>query len=257
MTDPFPTTHTVGALTWPDDFLYWLTRPKQNGAGNNWADNGDGSWTARNIGVAGPLLADDAQSTRRLDFADGDTLEFDFDLDPIDGADVVVTGTSQVSGSFGIRFADAGWVASIIGGPGARGQIWFSTDGGFTSRIINGPRVHMRVRMDDHILRLDRNVDGGWVTQPEVLGAQAAYEYWYLLGLYPYQGLRVRQLGRLPAPTATSKLYQRGPDGGYLNVGVDGRPVSMRMPDGSLRTWPGSTAPLYQLGPDGTWRQVI
>lgn len=56
---------------------------------------------------------------------------------------------------------------------------------------------------------------------------------------------------------ARSRLYQRQPDGSNALIGVAERPVPIRMPDGTLRTWPGATAPLYQKQPDGTWSVVI
>lgn len=58
-------------------------------------------------------------------------------------------------------------------------------------------------------------------------------------------------------PVATSRLEQKQPDGSFTVVGVEGRPVSMAMPDGGLRTWPGSDQPLEQMQPDGSWARVI
>lgn len=55
----------------------------------------------------------------------------------------------------------------------------------------------------------------------------------------------------------TSSLYMKQPDGAYVIVGVDGQPLSFRLPDGTMRTWPGSDLPLYMKQADGTWKQVI
>jgi hypothetical protein len=64
---------------------------------------------------------------------------------------------------------------------------------------------------------------------------------------------------RLAAPTATtaSRLRVADSSGAFRTVGVPGQPLSVVLPDGSTRTWPGSTAPVYVRLADGSWRQVI
>lgn len=57
--------------------------------------------------------------------------------------------------------------------------------------------------------------------------------------------------------TSVSDLYMKMPDGAYTKVGVDGQPLSFRLPDGSVRTWPGSKLPMYMKQADGSWKKVL
>lgn len=55
----------------------------------------------------------------------------------------------------------------------------------------------------------------------------------------------------------SSRLKQAQPDGTAATVGVAGRPLTVTLPDGATRTWPGAAEPLYQAQPDGTVQKVI
>lgn len=72
-------------------------------------------------------------------------------------------------------------------------------------------------------------------------------------GQYLPWGLRLYRIDT----AAPSSLYMKQPDGSYALVGVDGQPLSFRLPDGSLRTWPGSGYPLFEKQADGTWKKVL
>ncbi len=267
------TAASVGELVWPDSFAFYLAMPQPNGQ-PRWTDLGDGRWRLPPSPFMGyvdrPLFATTGQG------AAIDPLPWDFDEYLRWDLELVADGEQTPPGQavaelLCYAFDPYCFVhvralqASLLGGPpnALRVQFTYADQLGnvatYTRDLLSSLRQQIRLYHRAGNVELQGTGDGGesWtVLHSTGTGVVVGQRTWTVTSTSRGE-VTYHHLGGPVTPAKASSLYQRMPDGGWANVGTAERPVSIRMPDGSMRTWPGSDTPLYQLGPDGTWRQVI